>query len=304
MVTTRGRTWFIGSVGAVGLVALVAFVVRAPALPQSTRSGASVTRDESRVVTSFSAVDRQSVTMTPTTSPPKHLSSTSVLQPSTAKRLAAHGHTSTAGLPDYLVAQGFTRDADAGKRVALTFDDGPSLNTTEILGILSRYRAHATFFFIGGRSQPPGRWQPAVLRAVLRQGSEIGNHTMQHKQLYKMTFAQDEWQIEQAENVFYREVGVRPLYVRPAGGYLDQTGLDAIKALHKMYVYWDCAGFDTVKDFTSTDIYDSVMENVRSGSVILLHETNPRTVAALPRILASLEKRGYQVDDITGLLKH
>jgi peptidoglycan/xylan/chitin deacetylase (PgdA/CDA1 family) len=293
------RTVVMPALITVGALAVfgVALAAGSAALKAGKRS------DEGSVVSSFTVDDSQSVlpvpaptTPTPTYSPPR-------LHPNTARRLSSHKQTSIGRPPEYLIAQGLTRDANAGMRVALTFDDGPSLNTTAVLGILTRYHAHATFFFIGGRATFPGHWQPAVLRAVLKQGSEIGNHTLQHEELYKMTLAQDEAQIQQADDIFYRMAGVHPLYVRPQGGYLDATGLEAIKALHKMYVYWDCAGFDTVADFTSTDIYDSVMENVRPGSVVLLHETNHKTVAALPRILQSLEHRGYQVDDVSGLLK-
>jgi peptidoglycan/xylan/chitin deacetylase (PgdA/CDA1 family) len=198
--------------------------------------------------------------------------------------------------PKYLLAQGVTSVPAKPRRVALTFDNGPTDSEQAILPILTRFRAHATFFCIGSRSVG----QAQALRAILAQGSEIGNHTYWHLSLIFHPLAWDEAQITRAETVFASEVGVRPIWVRPRGGWVDQTGIDAIKALHMRFAYWDDAGQDTVKTFSANSIARSVLRYAHPGAVILLHEKNPRTIAALPLILRTLERRGYWVTSLGG----
>lgn len=293
-------------------IAGAAFALYSPGSPAQSRAldptvpasrslyfaATDATRTPAHESTSFSVADAQAGVGKPSLTAPKRVYDRPQRTPGTAKRLAAYGRKFDPTPPEYLLAQGITRIKDAGKRVVITFDDGPSPNTVDILHILTRYSSHATFFFIGGRAEN----SQSTLRSVLRQGSEIGNHTWQHTDLIREPIGWDEQQILRAEDIFHGLVGVDPVYVRPKGGQIDQAGMDAIKALHKLYVYWDVAGYDTVPEFTAADIRDNVLEAVRPGSIILLHETNPRTVAALPAILDGLHKRGYEVDDLTNVL--
>jgi peptidoglycan-N-acetylglucosamine deacetylase len=199
------------------------------------------------------------------------------------------------GPPDYLTRQGMTSLPHPGDTVALTFDDGPSADTRPILKILAKNHAQATFFMPGSRALGHGD----ILRDVMAEGSEIGNHTYSHVSLLAHTESWDESQVARAEQVYFSEVGVRPVWVRPQAGWLDQTGLDAIAALGKRYVFWNDCGDDTVSFFTPHMIARKVLDDVKPGSIILLHETNPRTVAALPRILAGLKARGLRVTSLT-----
>jgi peptidoglycan-N-acetylglucosamine deacetylase len=280
--------------------AYVAPLPRPAPMRQRVDASQTVTPDESTVSVAFSVSDTQANLINPSITPPQRVFDHPQRMPGTAKRLASVNRTFDPAPPDYLLAQGITRIRDAGKRVVLTFDDGPSKNTTAVLEILTRYKAHATFFMVGRRIEP---WR-YLARAVLAQGSELGNHTMDHVGLLKHTEQWDEQEILEAENVFFTSCGVRPVYVRTKGGGVDDTGMAAIKALHKEYVYWDVAGFDTVPEFMPADIRDNVLEDARPGSVILLHETNPRTVEALPGILQGLQRKGYKVESLTEVLAH
>jgi peptidoglycan-N-acetylglucosamine deacetylase len=283
-------------------VSAVLFAFSAPA--SLTRKGAPqspiVTVAASSITSAFSLVDTQASVIKSAITAPRRLFDHPQRTVETQKRLAAYNRSFDPAPPDYLLAQGITRIKDAGNRVVLTFDDGPSANTSEVLGILTRYHVHATFFMVGRRVQAI----PQLAGAVLAQGSELGNHTMTHQELWHATLKEDEAQIKDADTQFFKFCRVHPVYLRPKGGVVDDTGMAAIKAMNKVYVYWDVAGFDTVPDFTPADIRDTVLKDTRSGSVILLHETNPRTVQALPEILSGLKRRGFQVETLTEVLAH
>ena len=217
-------------------------------------------------------------------------SSSSATEPTLLARKAAR-----LAPPSWLLALGTVSVPASTRQIALTFDDGPSKNTTAVLQVLARYHARATFFCIGVRAQ--GKTEK--LRSILAEGSEIGNHTYRHVSLIGHGLTWDEAQIARAQHVLEAEVGVRPVWVRPEGGWLDQTGVDAILALHTRYAYWNDPGEDTVKGFTAQMIAAKVLEHARPGAIIVLHETNPDSVEALPHILHVLRSRGYTVTSLT-----
>lgn len=293
----------VASIALVAAATTVAVVCAAcgpvPAAPTPVPAVVPVNAEESGMTSSFSVIDAQPTTAKPTITSPKRVYDGGQRPPGTYARLQEHGRDFDPAPPPYILAQGITRVKGAGKRVALTFDDGPSDNTKAVLRILSRYEVHATFFMPARRVEA----RTADASAVIGQGSEVGNHTYWHRELWHLSERAEEETITFADDAYYRCLGVRPKYVRPKGGVVDQAGIDAIKALGKTYVYWDVAGYDTVPEFTAKDIEANVLEGVRAGSVILLHETNPYTVEALPGIIEKLRRRGYKIQDLTELLR-
>ncbi|HEY3318356.1 MAG TPA: polysaccharide deacetylase family protein [Coriobacteriia bacterium] len=281
------------------VLAAAAFAVRGLSTPRGRPAANTSSAPVPSVLTSsFSVVDTQAAAIKTVVTEPKRVYDKPQRGTGTQNRLQAHSAGFYVPPAEYLLSQGIVRVRDAGRRVAFTFDDGPSANTAGILRTLSRYDSHATFFEIGVRVE----MAPDLCRAVLAQGSELGNHTMMHSELLGNTVQVDESDIMSADDVFYKVAGVHPVYVRPKGGQLDDNGITAIKDLHRVFAYWDVASMDTVSDFTSADIRDTVLEDVRPGSVVLFHETNPRTAAALPAIIEGLHRRGYKVQSLTELL--
>jgi peptidoglycan/xylan/chitin deacetylase (PgdA/CDA1 family) len=245
----------------------------------------------------FDRIPAEAPAEAPGESPTPTISATATLSPTELQLLRLKAlHMAP---PGYLLRQGITHFHPYGRReVVLTFDDGPSKNTTEVLSILRQYDVKATFFFVGKRCL--GRQD--TLRDVLAQGSEIGNHTWTHVSLLAQSLAWDEDQIKRTDDLFFQYTGLRPVWFRPQSGWVDQTGIDAIKAEHKRFVFWDDFGNDTVKTFGPRTIAGYVLEQAHPGSIILLHETNPNTVAALPRILSGLQARGYEITTLTSAM--
>ncbi len=178
------------------------------------------------------------------------------------------------------------------KRVALTFDDGPSIYTSRVLSILEHKHVKGTFFEIG--ENMGGRAQ--VQRAIMKHGDELGNHTMHHR------FA-GVGDMRAVSNIIQRNTDFRPCLFRPPGGSLGGGVVGAAHAAGMATINWDR---DT-RDWStpgSAHIY-SVATSARAGSIVLMHDGGGfrgQTVAALPHIIANLKHRGYKLVTVTQLL--
>ncbi len=182
------------------------------------------------------------------------------------------------------------------KLVALTFDDGPSSYTSSILHSLNRYGARSTFFEVG--ENVPG--DSAVMRRILRSGSEIGNHSMHHSAYPSSS------DLAATSARIHAVTGFRPCEFRPPYGAVNGGLIMRAWRLGMHTIYWDVDPQDWALPGSSA-IYSRVVGNVRPGSIVIMHDGGgPRdeTAAALPRILANLRRRGYRCVTVTRLLGH
>ncbi|MCL2628097.1 MAG: polysaccharide deacetylase family protein [Oscillospiraceae bacterium] len=180
--------------------------------------------------------------------------------------------------------------------VALTFDDGPVKYTDQILDILERHDAVATFYVIGSQVNT---WKDTMLRAV-EMGCEIGNHTMNHRNLRKQNDDGIRRQIVDANDAIEAITGVKPLTMRPPWGEMNDTSRAAMGWLGMPIVTWSIDPLDWLtKDAYTT--HSRVMEAVRDGDIILLHDTHSSTVTATSLIVSSLLNRGYQLVTVSEL---
>jgi peptidoglycan/xylan/chitin deacetylase (PgdA/CDA1 family) len=198
--------------------------------------------------------------------------------------------------PHRLVSHG-PRSARA---VALTFDDGPSRFTPGVLRALRRGHAHATFFVVGSQL----RRRKRLLRRIVAAGDEVGNHTQLHRRL-RADGSGAAWEIGTAQSRIERAGGPAPCLFRPP--YLAVT--PEIVAVAGGLGLWTI-GADVLSDdwlgfMTPRAIARRVLARVRPGSIVLLHDglkPRPATVAALPAIVAGLERRGYRLVTVSRLL--
>jgi len=179
------------------------------------------------------------------------------------------------------------------KWVSLTFDDGPSVYTDDVLRILDRFGVHATFFQIG--QQVPA--YAALERRILAQGSELANHSWRHDD------GPGQADLAHTNHVIEKASGFRPCMFRPPGGYLPSSTAAAASALHLVSVIWDV---DT-RDWTTpgSGAIHSVATSGGRGSIVLMHDgggNRSQTVAALPGIIRSYKHRGYALKTMTQLL--
>ncbi len=199
------------------------------------------------------------------------------------------------------------RGSQQGKRICLTFDDGPAEQFTEsVLEILRQQQVPATFFVCGRNAEK----HPDLLRRIVAEGHEVGNHTYSHPFLYFKSRRRMAEEIDHTQTVIEKLIGIRPHLFRPPYG-ARWFGLVPILQERNMHlVLWSAAGYDWKKDVQG--ITAAVLRELRPGAIILLHdgrETRPgaeidrsRTVSALPAIIAGARRQGYTFTPVRDFL--
>lgn len=181
--------------------------------------------------------------------------------------------------------------------VALTFDDGPTAQGLDaVLPMLKRYHAKGTFFLIGEYAEPP------LVRRIVADGHEVGNHSFHHDRMIFRTSAFYDQEIGTTDAVLVAAGAPKPRLFRPPFGK-KLVGLPlAVERSGKRMIMWD-AGDPPDRD---PAVYArKVLEKVRPGSIILIHpmyRANKTERAALPLILDGLARRGFRMVTVSELL--
>jgi peptidoglycan-N-acetylglucosamine deacetylase len=181
-----------------------------------------------------------------------------------------------------------------GNVVALTFDDGPSSYTPGFLNVLRDKHAVGTFFEVG--QEMPGR--EGLMRRVLREGSEIGNHTMHH------AFYPGYSEIAGASRLIDAYTHFEPCLFRPPGGGVNGSVIATAASLGMRTITWDVDPTDWSNPGSGA-VYSRVVGAARPGSIILMHDGGGYrggTLAALPSIIDTLRARGYRFATVSDLL--
>ena len=185
-----------------------------------------------------------------------------------------------------------------GRRVALTFDDGPTEQFTgPVLDILREHQVPATFFVCGRNVEQ----QPALLKRIVAEGHEVGNHTYSHLFVYFKSRKRLEEEIDRTQAIIEKVIGYRPGIFRPPYGARWFGLVPTLRERGMHLILWSATGYDWKHDVQG--ITGSALRELKSGAILLLHdgrETRPpteidrsRTVSALPAIIAGARERGY-----------
>jgi peptidoglycan/xylan/chitin deacetylase (PgdA/CDA1 family) len=188
------------------------------------------------------------------------------------------------------------------KIVALTYDDGPRLPTTEgLLDVLKRHNASATFFLVGKRAEK----NPELVKKIYGAGHELGNHTYSHDLLIFKSSKFVRNQIQKTDNII-RACGYdREIHFRSPHGMKLFTDSWALKKMKRKNVLFDVVAWDWTSPGVQ-EIVDNVMKDVKPGSIILMHDgcgNENDIVAASDVIITKLKEQGYQFLTISELLK-
>ncbi len=189
--------------------------------------------------------------------------------------------------------------------VALTFDDGPHFALTpRLLDTLKEKGIHATFFLIGKNAKE----YPAIVKRIVAEGHELGNHSWSHPNLAKMSDEAVRAELTQTSDAIEAAVGQRPKLMRPPyGSYTKPQGKWFHDELGFTVVLWDVDP-DDWRDPGPSVVEDRVLNGwkestgVRPGSIVLSHDIHKGTVEAEPDIIDKLKAKGYKFVTVSELI--
>lgn len=195
----------------------------------------------------------------------------------------------------YFRADG-TEDKEAHQKlVAITYDDGPSAHTERLLDILEAYDVPATFFVVGEQAE----YYSETLKREADMGMEIGSHTYDHTYLYKVSAEEIQQTMNKNEEVLKSIIGRGSEIMRPTGGGINDT----VRANVNMpMVNWDVDTLDW-KSRDADSVAQIVREEVRDGSVILMHDLYESTVDASEMVIPELLAQGYKFVTVSDLAR-
>ncbi len=177
------------------------------------------------------------------------------------------------------------------KILYLTFDDGPTPGVTcKTLEILASYNAKASFFCLGRNAEH----HPELIEQIIQAGHRLGNHSYSHLKGFRSS-----------GNTYVEDVtlGARFLKTklfRPPYGRIRRQQAKRLSQYFQI-VMWDILSHDYNRKISPEKCYRNVVNNVRSGSIIVFHDSvkaAPNMLKALPKTLETLTKAGYRFDAI------
>lgn len=187
----------------------------------------------------------------------------------------------------------YNGDGNGKKMIALTFDDGPNYNTNRILNILEEYDVKATFFVLGNRISG----NEYILKRMVSNGNEIGNHTFNHLLLTKYKEDKVRSEIMDTRNLIFDVTSTYPRLFRPSYGSFNKM---IKRVADSPIIIWDIDTLDW-KYHNSKKISSRVINNVKDGDIVLMHDIYSATSNALLVIIPTLKEMGYSFVTVSEL---
>ncbi|MEU9626056.1 polysaccharide deacetylase family protein [Streptomyces luteogriseus] len=178
------------------------------------------------------------------------------------------------------------RAAACNGYVGLTFDDGPSGNTTKLLGALRQNGLRATMFNQGQYAAA----NPSLVRAQVTAGMWVANHSYTHPHLTRLSQAQIDSEISRTQQAVANAGGGTPKLFRPPYGETNATVKSVAARYGLTEIIWHVDSQDW--NGASTDAIVQSVARLTSGQIILMHDWPANTLAAVPRIAQTLASRG------------
>jgi peptidoglycan/xylan/chitin deacetylase (PgdA/CDA1 family) len=203
-----------------------------------------------------------------------------------------------------LLAPSVYRGTAARPAIALTFDDGPSESTPELLELLDRHRVPATFFQCGANV----RRLPQVSREVAARGHEIGNHTDTHPKLYFQSPLFIYRELAAAQATIEQTTGAIPRLFRAPYGARWFGLRQAQQRLGLLGVMWTTLALDW--KWPEPRVFQRLLEGATNGAIFCLHdgrrlESRPdvrATLGAVRALLPKLMENGFHFEKVTDIL--
>lgn len=192
-------------------------------------------------------------------------------------------------------ADGQAPDTEDGKKIAITFDDGPNPNYTEkLLEGLKKRGVKATFFLLGEQVEE----YPQIVSDIHQQGHLIGVHSYEHVNFGQIGDAQALEQVQKTKEAIFQVTGEYPDFIRPPYGCWKKELDEQIPLVE---VLWDVDPCDWATTDADT-VVQRILSHVEDGSVILMHDASKSSVQAALTVIDILEKRGYEFVTVEELM--
>ncbi|MEZ0180829.1 polysaccharide deacetylase family protein [Flavobacterium oncorhynchi] len=187
---------------------------------------------------------------------------------------------------------------ETAKKIALTFDDGPSEFTLEVLALLKKYNAKATFFCIGKNVET----HPEIVKQIIAEGHLVGNHSYSHSKFFDFYNAkQIKEEIEKTDSLLEKYTLKKINFFRPPYGVTTPSIRRALKITGHKTIGWNIRSLDG--GTTNVElIFNRIIKRVSPGGIVLLHDTGSHSVIVLEQFLQFLQQNNYQVVPIEELL--
>ena len=186
-----------------------------------------------------------------------------------------------------------------GPYIAMTFDDGPNPETTpRLLDILKQRNIKATFFMIGQNAER----NPEIVKRILADGHEIGNHSWTHPQLAKLSDERVTDEITKTQNAIKNASGYTPQLLRPPYGSITPRQKEWIENQFGLSVIlWSVDPFDWKRPGVSV-IEQRILAGAKPGAIVLSHDIHKQTVDSMPATLDALAAKGYKFVTVSQLI--
>ncbi|UII28858.1 polysaccharide deacetylase family protein [Fulvivirga maritima] len=184
-------------------------------------------------------------------------------------------------------------------KIALTFDDGPTEYTEEILSLLDQYEAKASFFVIGKKVEE----RPELVKKIFDAGHVVGNHSYSHHFFFSL-FSKKRVisEIRKTNELIKNITGQDKTYFRPPYGVTNPSIAAALKEVEMPVIGWNIRSFDTATD-DAKKVSAKVISMIKPGSVILLHDSLPHAAEILDEILQYSKRNNYKCVTVEEVFK-
>ncbi|MEO0143303.1 MAG: glycosyltransferase [candidate division WOR-3 bacterium] len=177
--------------------------------------------------------------------------------------------------------------------VLITFDDGPSPYTKQILDTLDKYNVKAIFFLVGKNIEK----YPDAVKEIYKRGHIIGNHSYSHSVLLIFKdYKTIKKEIDSTNKLIENITGFKPYLFRPPYGIYSPVTDSVIRELNMKVILWNVDSEDW-KLKNQDEIYFNVIKDLKGGSIILFHERK-NTLKVLGKIIREIDKRGLKFASI------
>lgn len=189
--------------------------------------------------------------------------------------------------------------ADCSNCVAVTFDDGPAASTNQVLDILARKHATASFFVLA----PKVRANAGAVKRMRAAGHTVASHTATHRDLTRLSQPEVRREVEEGSRAIADATGASPRFVRPPYGALNATVSDAARVQGQAVVLWDVDTLDW-KHRDPARTCKTAVDQARAGSIVLMHDIHPTTAQAVECVIDGLRAKGLRPASLDQMVPH